>query len=81
MVATGLADPGPHPPLNALFSRSSGWSDGAAERQAHALMGYALHNRSPHEAPLIVYDPREAAHVFNLTTSVLRETKSVPMPV
>ncbi len=80
MVATGLDDPGPHPPLNALFSRVSAWPDGAAERQANALMGYALRNRSPREAPLIVYDPREAAHVFNLTTSVLREVKGAPQP-
>lgn len=79
MVATGLDAAGPHPPLNALFSRASTWPDGAAERQANALMGYALRNRSAREAPLIVYDPREAAHAFNLTTSVLREARGVAL--
>ena len=82
MVAAGLALPGPHPPLNALFSRDAlpGWDAGAAEREAKALMAYALGNRSPREAPLIVYDPHEAAHAFNLTVTVLRESAPAPLP-
>lgn len=77
MVATGLADPGPHPPLNALFTRTAldGWPSDAADRQAQALMTYAHRNRSERQAPLIVYDPHEAAHAYNLTVRVLRESR------
>jgi hypothetical protein len=44
-----------------------------AERQARSLMNYAVAHRTADEAPLIVYDVREAAHAFNVTNSVLRQ--------
>jgi len=77
MVATALAEPGPHPSLNALFTRLplDGATPSDAERQARALMRYAVGNRVSTEAPLIVYDSCEAAHAFNVTSSVLRQTE------
>ena len=78
MVATALGDEGPHPSLNALFTRlSADDASAAAERQARALMQYAVGNRVASEAPLIVYDSCEAAHAFNVTNSVLRQTQRV----
>jgi hypothetical protein len=76
-VATALAEPGPHPSLNALFTAfpSRGAAPDDAERHAHALMRYAVGNRVSSEAPLIVYDSCEAAHAFNVTSSVLRQTE------
>lgn len=75
MVATALAEPGPHPSLNALFTRLSPDTESAAEaeRQARALMRFAVDQRVASEAPLIVYDPYEAAHAFNVTCGVLRQ--------
>lgn len=79
MVATALADAGPRPTLNALFTRLP--RDGAAcdeaERQARSLMSYAIGNRVAGEAPLIVYDSCEAAHAFNVTSSVLRQANGL----
>jgi hypothetical protein len=83
MVATALAAPSPHPSLNALFTRLpredaadlGGVDD--AERHARALMGYAVGNRVAGEAPLIVYDSCEAAHAFNVTTAILRQTNGL----
>ena len=74
MVATALAEPGPHPAINALFTRLPQDDDAgaSAERQARALMRYAVGNRIATEAPLIVYDPFEAAHAFNMTSGALR---------
>src|SRR3569833_769601 len=79
MVATALADDGPHPSLNSLFTCQSDDTDAsnAAERQARALMKYAVGNRVGGEAPLITYDACEAAHAFNVTSSVLRQTHRV----
>ena len=79
MVATALADDGPHPSLNSLFTCLSDDTDAsnAAERQARALMKYAVGNRVGGEAPLITYDACEAAHAFNVTSSVLRQTHRV----
>lgn len=79
MVATALAEPGPRPSLNALFTRlpRDGMTCDDAERQARSLMGYAVGNRIASEAPLIVYDSCAAAHAFNLTSSVLREANGV----
>lgn len=74
MVATALEGDGPHRSINALFTalpRDSGASE-AAEQQARALMRYAVGNRVAAEAPLIVYDPYEAAHAFNSTRAALR---------
>jgi hypothetical protein len=75
MVATALAEPGSHPSLNALFTRLSPDGEGGAEaeRQARALMRFAVDHRVASEAPLIVYDPYEAAHAFNVTCGVLRQ--------
>ena len=77
MVATALGEPGPHPSLNALFTRlpSGDATPDEAERHARALMRYAVGNRVSSEAPLITYDSCEAAHAFNVTSSVLRETQ------
>jgi hypothetical protein len=74
MVATALAEAGPHPSLNALFTRlpQDGDTGADAERQARALMHYAMSNRIASGAPLIVYDPYEAAHAFNMTNAALR---------
>jgi len=74
MIGTALADAGPHPSLNALFTRLSPHDDGGAgaERQARALMQYAMANRIGTGAPLITYDPCEAAHAFNMTNAALR---------
>ncbi len=74
MIGTALAEAGPHPSLNALFTRLSKDDDtGAdAERQARTLMRYAMSNRIGTGAPLIVYDPCEAAHALNMTNAALR---------
>jgi len=77
MVATAIADAGPHPSLNALFT---GLPQGEAttidaERQARALMRFATDQRIANSAPLVVYDPYEAAHAFNMTTTALRQAQ------
>lgn len=74
MIGTALADAEPHPSLNTLFTRLSPDDVGgaAAERQARALMDYAMSNRIASGAPLVVYDPYEAAHAFNMTNAALR---------
>jgi hypothetical protein len=79
MVATALSDAAPHPSLNALFTRLpyDFASTDDAERQAQSLMRYAVGNRVSSEAPLIVYDSCEAAHAFNVTSSVLRQSGTV----
>jgi hypothetical protein len=70
MVATALAAPGPHPSLNTLVSRV----DHDTERHARRLMAYARSGAASPDTPaLIIYDPREAAHSFNVTSAVLRE--------
>jgi hypothetical protein len=84
MVATALEDSGPHPSLNALFTRlpdedGGDRDDTRAEAQARALMQYAVGNRTAGEAPLIVYDACEAAHAFNVTTAMLRQTDGLTM--
>jgi len=79
MVATALTDDGPHPSLNSLFTCLSDDTNASseAERQARSLMKYAVGNRVGGEAPLITYDACEAAHAFNVTSSVLRQTQRV----
>ena len=77
-MKTALGEAGPHPALNALFTRfSDGTTCEQAERQARSLMSYAVGNRVSSEAPLIVYDACEAAHAFNVTSSVLRQASGV----
>jgi hypothetical protein len=79
MVATALAAELPAPSLNALFTGlpCAECSSAEAERQARTLMAYALGNRIAAEAPLVVYDPHEAAHAFNVTNTVLRQADDV----
>lgn len=76
MIATALAEEGPRPTINALFTGLSPDSQRSAdaERQARALMGYAVRNRVAADAPLIVYDPHEAAHAFNMVRAMLRQS-------
>lgn len=78
MVATALDADGPQPALNALFTAlpQDGQSAADAERQARTLMSYAMRQRLDSKAPLIVYDPYEAAHAFNMTCAVLRHASS-----
>ena len=76
MVATALADPSPHPSLNALFTRypHDGWMPADNERQARRLNAYARAGSPDPAVPaLIVYDPREAAHASNVASAVLSE--------
>lgn len=79
MVATALSDSSVHPSLNALFTRlpHDTTAGNAAERQARALMSYAVGNRTATEAPLIVYDACEAAHAFNVTNAILRQASGL----
>ncbi|HEY4219183.1 MAG TPA: hypothetical protein VGM67_18700 [Gemmatimonadaceae bacterium] len=77
MVATALTDPEPHPSLNALFTLQphDGWMPPDSERQARRLNAYARAGAPDPTVPaLIVYDPREAAHAFNVTSTVLGQT-------
>jgi hypothetical protein len=76
MAATAVADPAPHPSLNALFTRQSPQSPQdfppeAVARYATALMTYARGGVNNGQASLIVYDPLEAEHSFNMTMQVL----------
>ncbi|HEY4303750.1 MAG TPA: hypothetical protein VGM82_04750 [Gemmatimonadaceae bacterium] len=77
MIAIALGDPSPHPSLNAMFTRYpyDGTTTDDVERQAGALTRYAIRVRLSGEAPLVVYDSCEAAHAFNVTNSVLRQTQ------
>lgn len=76
VVATAVAAPGDRPSLNTLFTRdpAPGWASDASLRHAHELAAYARVTRlSSDRVPLVVYDPRDAAHAFNVTTSLLRD--------
>jgi hypothetical protein len=80
MVATALADPAPHPSLNALFTRHphDGWAPADVERQARRLNTYARAGSPDPTVPaLIVYDPREAAHAANVTAAVFSEAAAL----
>ncbi len=74
MIGTALAEPEVHASLNMLFTRLSPHDAAGvdAEQQAHAMMRYAMANRIGTGAPLVVYDPYEAAHAFNMTNAALR---------
>ncbi|MCA0374246.1 MAG: hypothetical protein LCH84_01170 [Gemmatimonadetes bacterium] len=78
MVAAALDASAPQPSLNALFTGlpRDGHTAADAEQQARTLMGYAVHNRVDGAAPLIVYDPYEAAHAFSMTCTALRQAAS-----
>jgi hypothetical protein len=80
MVATALVDPAPHPSLNALFTRHThdGWTPADIEQQARRLNAYARAGSPDPAVPaLIVYDPREAAHAFNVTSAVFNEATAL----
>lgn len=76
MVATALRHGSPHPTLDALLGvrRPNGSAQDLAV-YARSLMDYATGGRANGgSAPgLIVYDPHEAQHAYNLTVQVLRE--------
>jgi len=74
MIGTALAEPGVRPSLNTLFIQMSPHDAAGidAEQQARAMMHYAMANRIGTGAPLVVYDPYEAAHAFNMTSAALR---------
>jgi hypothetical protein len=77
IVATAVSDPAPAPSLNGLFAPAprTGSSDCDAEAHAKRLMAYARAGATSSDVPaLIVYDPFEAAHGFNVTSSVFGET-------
>ena len=74
MVATALADGSPHPSLDALLV-----GDGAGGSTGHdlalyarRLMAYASGGAAAGVPALIVYDPHDAQHAFNMTIQVLR---------
>lgn len=74
MVGTALVDQAPHPSLNGLFTRRHGDGLGASCVGAYArkLMHYAGRDDDDADrAALIVYDPYEAAHSFNMGMQVL----------
>ena len=77
MVATAVADCEPHPSLNALLAnaQAQGAPPAQLERYARSLMSYASGGRGAASGSpaLIVYDPLDAQHAYNLTTRVLRE--------
>jgi len=74
MVATALADGVPHPSLDALLAGES--ADSAAGHDlslyARRLMAYASGGAANGVPALIVYDPHDAQHVFNMTMQALR---------
>jgi hypothetical protein len=74
MVATAMVSDEAHPSLNGLFTRARGDGLGSddVERYARRLMGYAGGGEAqPGRAALIVYDPYEATHSFNMGMQVL----------
>lgn len=80
LVAVELAEPGPHPGLNDLFTRTprTSWAPGAVERHARRLTDYARGGAgSTNTAALIVYDPYEAAHSYNAAMTVMRQPRAV----
>jgi hypothetical protein len=78
MVATAMIDGEAHPSLNGLFTRdrADGLGADAVERYARRLMGYAGAGAGHAEhAALIIYDPYEAAHSFNMGMQVLAASR------
>jgi hypothetical protein len=76
MVATALQNRESSFTLNSLFTppERNGNASVAAESYARSLMTYARANGgSPTGAALIMYDPYEAAHAFNVASTVLRD--------
>ena len=76
MVVTAMGDSGPHPSLNALFTKERAGDSPAdsAEHLAAHLMRYAAgdpQRLGAGSAPLIVYDPYDAVHYFNTAMRTL----------
>ena len=70
MVATSLSPTGARPSINSLFTRRE-----QSEAEARTLMSYAVANaQTAGGAALIVYDPYDAAHVYNATMAVLKNS-------
>lgn len=79
MVVTAAIRTGATPPINAMFTRDPlpGWTLDATALFGHTLAAYAIATRQAEDrAPLVTYDPRDAAHAFNVTTTVLREASA-----
>jgi hypothetical protein len=76
MVATAVGDGEPHPSLNALLANAQARGVPAAQLEPYArsLMNYASGGRGAAAGSpgLIVYDPQDAQHAYNLTMRVLR---------
>lgn len=73
MVATALKRPGSQPSLDTLLAPGKLTSERglALEAYAKALMDYASGGRANGTPALIVYDPHDAQHAYNLTLQVL----------
>jgi hypothetical protein len=73
MAMTAVAECAPHPSLNALLAREQarGTSSEERERYARSLMAYASGGAAAGAPALIVYDPYDAQHAFNITVQVL----------
>jgi len=80
MAMTAVADCDAHPSLNALLTtrRAGGGADASdqLERYARSLMAYASGSATPGAPALVVYDPYDAQHAFNMTLQVLRGSSS-----
>ena len=76
MVATALNHHAPHPSLDALLGVEQPSADPAADLQGYAksLMDFASGGRATGAPALIIYDPHEAQHAYNLTVQVLSGT-------
>jgi len=74
MVATAVADCETHPSLNALLAnaQAQGVPSAQIERYARSLVNYASGGAVGGSPTLIVYDPQDAQHAYNLTMRVLR---------
>ena len=75
MVATALQRGGSHPSLDALLATRRAASDPPHDLEAYArsLMDYASGGRASGTPALIIYDPQDAQHAYNLTVQVLRD--------
>ncbi|HEY6826978.1 MAG TPA: hypothetical protein VI259_08970, partial [Gemmatimonadaceae bacterium] len=75
MVATALSHGAPNPSLDALLGVEPPSDDPAQDLQTYAksLMDFASGGRATGAPALIIYDPHEAQHAYNLTVQVLSE--------
>jgi len=72
MVATAVDRGEPHPSLNALLATAQAQveHEGKLEHYARSLMDYASGGGASGVPALIIYDPLEAQHAYNLTMKV-----------